>query len=259
MAAGKLTHRDWLIPLGAKLLIGLSFIFLTYNHWLLAPLGSLLIILLSFAAWPGTNLERLGLRIPLRHGLAALILVPLIAAFACLVIGYATRVQGVILIPLWQKPQALELVVHTIGQTLNEEMILGALLLTSLTARYQRAPLLLVSAVVAALFAALHYIFYAWRPESWINYGVLSIITLLTIFAVGLLRNNLILAAGNIAFAWAAHLGWNLVFMDSSYVSTTQARLAEPAVFNTVLGNVLVLGIIAAGAAGTVIYSRHVT
>ena len=244
MCAGKLTHRHRLIPLGAKLLIGLSFIFLTYNHWLLAPLGPLLIILLSFAAWPGENLERLGLRIPSRHALAALVLLPLTTAFAWLVIGYATRIQGVILIPLWQKPHPLELVAHTIGQTLNEEMILGALL---------------VSAVVAALFTVLHYIFYAWRPESWINYGVLSTVTLLTIFAVGLLRNNLILSAGNIALAWAIHLGWNLVFMDSSYVSTAQARLAEPAVFNTVLGNVLVLGVIAAAAASTVFYSRHVT
>lgn len=257
MSAGKLTHRHRLIPLGAKILIGLSFIFLTYNHWLLAPLGSLLIILLSFAAWPGENIDRLGLRIPPRHALAALVLLPLITAFAWLIIGYATRIQGVILIPLWQKPHPLELIVHTIGQTLNEEMILGALLLTSLVSRFQRAPLLLVSAVVAALFAVLHYIFYAWRPASMISYGLLSTITLLTIFAVGLLRNNLILAAGNIAFAWAIHLGWNLVFMDSSYVSTAQARLAEPAVFNAILGNVLVLGVIAAFAAGSVLYLCH--
>ena len=102
-----------------------------------------------------------------------------------------------------------------------------------------------MSAGVAALFAVLHSIFYAWRPASMINYGVLSTITLLTIFAVGLLRNNLILAAGNIAFAWAIHLGWNLVFMDSSYVSTAYARLDEPAVFNAVLGSILVLGVIA--------------
>ena len=259
MATRPLHQQLRLTSLRAQVLIWVCFIGLTYNLWWLAPLGSLVIILLSFAAWPEANLERLGLRIPPRHALAGLVLLPLTTAFAWLIISYATRIQGVILIPLWQKPHPLELIVHTIGQTLNEEMILGALLLTSLVSRFQRAPLLLVSAVVAALFAVLHYIFYAWRPASMINYGVLSTITLLTIYAVGLLRNNLILAAGNIAFAWAVHLGWNLVFMDSSYVSTAQARLAEPAVFNAVLGNVLVLGVIAAAAAGSVLYSRHVT
>jgi membrane protease YdiL (CAAX protease family) len=238
-------------------LIWLCFIGLTYNLWWLAPLGSLLILLLSFAAWPGENLKRQGLRIPPRHALVALVLLPLTTTFAWLLIDYVTRIQGVILIPVWQKPHPLELIAHTIGQTLNEEMILGALLLTSLASRFKRAPLLLVSAVVAALFAVLHSIFYAWRPEAFMNNGVLSTITLLTIFAVGLLRNNLILAAGNIAFAWAIHLGWNLIFMDSSYVSIAQARLAEPEVFNLVLGNVLVLGVIAAFAAGTVLYLRH--
>lgn len=254
MATRPLHQHLRLTPLRAQVLIWVCFIGLTYNLWWLAPLGSLLIILLSFTAWPESNLQRLGLRIPPRHALVALVLLPLTTAFAWLLIDYVTRIQGVILIPLWQKPHPLELIAHTIGQTLNEEMILGALLLTSLTLRFQRLPLLLVSAGVAALFAVLHSIFYAWRPASMINYGVLSTITLLTIFAVGLLRNNLILSAGNIAFAWAIHLGWNLVFMNSSYVSIAYARLAEPEVFNLVLGNVVVLGVIAAAAAGTVLY-----
>jgi membrane protease YdiL (CAAX protease family) len=249
MDTSKVVQRWRIKPVAAQVLIVLCFLLLTYNRWWLALLGSLLIILLSYVAWPGNNLHRLGLYIPRSHVILALLILPLVSVSAWLLIKYVTLAQGILLIPLWRKPQSMQLVVHTIGETLNEEMILGALLLTSLISRFRRLPWLLASALVAALFTLLHYVFYAWRPEWAINYGILSSVTLLSIFAVGVLRNNCILGAGNIAFAWAIHLGWNLIFMDSSYYSTTtRSMLDEPAVFNAVFGNTLVLAVIMASA-----------
>jgi membrane protease YdiL (CAAX protease family) len=140
-------------------------------------------------------------------------------------------------------------VVHTFGQALNEEMVLGSLLLKSIVSRFERLAPAIVSILVALLFSLLHYAFYAFRPSGWINYGILSLTTLLSIFAVGVLRNNLILSTGNIAYAWGIHFGWNLIFIDTVYFYfTTQAELSEPQKFNAVFGNSAVLLFVAIAA-----------
>jgi hypothetical protein len=50
-------------------------------------------------------------------------------------------------------------------------------------------------------------------------------------------HNNLILGTGCITLAWGAHLGWNLVFMDSTYTwAATGRKLTEPEIFNAIFG-----------------------
>ncbi len=219
-------------------LIPLFYLLLTYSVWWGAPVASLLIIALAGMAWPARGLQTLGLAIPRSQAGRAFILACGIAASAWVLIRMASGAQGVLLVPVWQRHTAPYIIAHTVGQTLNEEMVLGALLLKAITAKLPRLRRVWVSAGVAFVFALLHAGFYTLRPAQDWNYGILSPVTLLSIFLVGLIRNNFILGYGNIAYAWAVHLGWNLVFIDSAYywIETGQ-KLAEPAIFNVVFGN----------------------
>lgn len=224
------------IRTGAFILLLLVFLLFTYNTWWLAPLGSALIILLSNAVWPGRNIDLLGLNIPPRHGLVSLGLAAGTAGIAWLLVWGITPTQGITVTPLWSRANWFALVVHTLGQTLNEEMLLGSLLLKSVSNRFKRLPLAAVSVLIALIFSLLHYAFYAIRPPDIINYGLLSLASLVTIFAAGVLRNNCILSTGNIGFAWAIHFGWNLIFIDSVYLlSPSLVELSEPQMFNAVL------------------------
>jgi hypothetical protein len=235
--------------IGAISLLLLVFVFFTYNIWWLAAFGSLLIILLSFAAWPGRNIELLGLRIPPSQAVIALLLCLLAAFCAWLVISFVAPAQAIQLTPLWHRSTWVFLVVHTLGQTLNEEMVLGSLLLKYTAGRLPQLPPAAISILVGLAFSRLHYAFYGLRPGTLINYGILSVAALASIFAVGVLRNNCILSTGNIAFAWGIHFGWNLVFMDSQYLHTaTQVNLSEPQMFNTVFGSPAVLLLVTAAA-----------
>jgi membrane protease YdiL (CAAX protease family) len=234
---------------GAVLLLLLVFVLFTYNIWWLALLVSLLIILLSYAAWPGRNIDLLGLRIPLPQAMVSLLISLMTIVVAWLIISAVVTAPDIQLIPIWRRDTWMPLILHSLGQTLNEEMVLGSLLLKSVANKFQRLSLAAVSILVALAFSTLHYAFYAFRPTYLINYGVLSLTTLASIFAVGLLRNICILSTGNIAYAWGIHFGWNLIFIDSLYIhAATQAELTEPEMFNAVFGNSMVLLMVGAAA-----------
>jgi polyferredoxin len=79
------------------------------------------------------------------------------------------------------------------------------LLLHTVRKVFSRFHLLLIAAIVAAWFSLLHYAFYGWIVPAQFS-GSLTAGTLFSLFAVGLLRNTLILRDGHIAYAWSLHL-----------------------------------------------------
>ncbi|HYG36301.1 MAG TPA: CPBP family intramembrane glutamic endopeptidase [Clostridia bacterium] len=120
-------------------------------------------------------------------------------------------------------------------QVLNEEMVLRALLLTAL-ARILR-PRFFLSAVVAGLFALLHFTLYRFGPP----HTALSISALTTLFLVGFALNELFLATGSIAAPWAIHFGWNLTRYGSDWIGeTSSGTLPQGLDFNLIEGNVQV-------------------
>jgi hypothetical protein len=211
---------------------------LTYGARWTSVAGSALIILLSSCVWSKNGIEVIGLKIP-RHqiGISLLLFcVVLIGSFQ--IINAITTRNGIIFVPVYENQKGFSLLVHTIGQTLNEEMILGALFLRAIKDRFRSVHPFVTSIGVALIFSLLHYAFYGLRPPHVVNYGILSATTLSLLFAMGVARNNCILSTGNIGYAWALHLGWNVAFIDGSfYSSTSHAKLAEPSMFNLILGN----------------------
>jgi hypothetical protein len=107
-------------------------------------------------------------------------------------------------------------------QTLNEELLAGAVpLLWSRLRRWRGSAVL-----VALIFALAHDV---------VSFGRLEPLTVVSLAAVGVVRNVLIVRAGHVAFAWAFHLAWNLTFFRGALVFEG-ASLDQPDRFNLVLG-----------------------
>jgi hypothetical protein len=231
------------IRIGARMLIPITYFFLTYADWWMAPVASALIVLLAGLAWPGKGPDAVGLRIPLAQIGISLLVLCIVAVAAGGIIPAIAASERIAFTPVWES-RKWTAVAHTVGQTLNEEMILGVLLLTSIRKKARSVHPCITSAAVALMFSLVHYLFYRARsPGSW-NHGTLSAATLVSLFAIGTVRNNCILSTGNVGYAWALHLGWNAVFIDSTYTwPSTNTRLAEPAMFNAILGNTAVVAI----------------
>ncbi len=229
--------RFWLGAAGAVT----AYLAFTYAHawgtWM-ALVGSLLIVLLVRAACPGSWRDWLGLRLSRKAAAVTGLLLALCLMGSWALIARVAAASGLEFIPYASRPQLIPYYLHTLGQTLNEELVLGALLLFALR-RFLRLPPLWIAVGAGALFSLLHLAFYGGFLQ-WIghaNGGALSGAALLSLAAVGVARNALILGAGHVGYAWALHLGWNAVFLGGTFVrSAEQAPFSEPDRFNTFLG-----------------------
>jgi len=218
--------------------IPIVYVLLTYNLWWAAPAGSVLIVLLARVAWPGNARQALGLSIPGKTLAAALALSCAILAGSFWLTGAIAADAGVGFMPVYANARGLTLLMHTLGQVLNEEMVLGALLLRFLQSRLKTIHPALLSVAAALAFALLHAAFYGLQPPRAPNYGFIAAAALVALFAAGVARNNFILRTGHIGYALALHAGWNIAFMDGLFlVPGSGAELTEPAMFNLVLGD----------------------
>lgn len=199
--------------------------------------GSLLIILIARTAWPERWNDRLGLRIRLRDGLLAAVLVPILIAGLYWMIRAITITQGISFHPVFAEYGFLNLkYLHTLGQTLNEEMLFGALILYAAQRRFSNRSLLSIAVSVALIFSGLHYVFYRWIVISE-NTGILTTSALFVLFAIGVLRNTLILKTGSIIYAWCTHFSLNFIGLIGTYNFANGVELTEPEVLNFVLGS----------------------
>ena len=97
------------------------------------------------------------------------------------------------------------------------------------------------SLTLAILFSIVHFIFYKWI---FLDRGTIQITTLLTLFFVGIIRNNLIIQTGHIGYSWALHFSWMAVMFGSAHVNPSKDEwLTEPERFNTYLGSYGMLAI----------------
>lgn len=136
---------------------------------------------------------------------------------------------------------------YYITETFNEEMLIGALLLLGLQRNFRRLDKNIIAICVALIFSLMHQALYHWSPA---QQGILlSIQTILTLFFVGIIRNALILKTRKIAFSWAIHLSFNMIFFSGFFINSTTGKLASEAErFNIVFGNltmVLITGLLA--------------
>jgi hypothetical protein len=136
---------------------------------------------------------------------------------------------------------------YYIPETFNEEIFIGALLLMGLERNFKQLDKNLIAIGVALIFSLMHQALYKWSP---VQPGLLlTMQSILSLFFVGILRNVLILKTRKIAYSWAIHLSFNIIFFSGFYINNATFKLAsEPERFNIVFGNlpmVLITGFLA--------------
>ena len=211
------------------------------GDWLYSSLGTLLIIFLSFLIWGNGFLEKVGLQFKLQTIVKSIILVVIIAGCSIFILKYIGNKNDIrIEYYNWRDYY------HVLFYVLNEEIVIGAILLFTLVYKWKMRALV-ASICLAVGFALLHYVFYRWI---FADRGVLGISTLITLFLVGFVRNSLILYTGHIGYSWALHFGWIAIMFGSrhTFVSTNM-YVSELESFNIYLGSteMLVLSILFAG------------
>ncbi len=231
------------IPLLFSLLI-LFYVLFSYSFlgdWLYSSIGSILIIFLSYLIWGKGFLKQIGLQLNLQTIAKAIILVVIITTCSLLIMKYIGN-RGNIRIEYYNWRDYY----HVMFYVLNEEIVIGAILLFSLVNKWKLRPVV-ASLCLAVLFSLIHYIFYKWI---FADKGVLGISTLITLFLVGFVRNSLIIQTGHIGYSWALHFGWIAIMFGSRHTNlNTNMYVTEPESFNLYLGSteMLIISIIMAG------------
>ena len=225
------------------ILIYVLFSYSFLGDWLFSSLGTLLIIILSYLIWGRGFLEKLGLKFKLQTIVKSIILVVIVAGCSIFVLKYIGNKNGIRMEYYnWRDYY------HVLFYVINEEIVVGAILLFTLVYKWKMRALV-VSICVAAGFALLHFVFYRWI---FADRGVLGISTMITLFLVNFVRNNLILQTGHIGYSWALHFGWIAIMFGSRHTHvSTNIYVSELESFNTYLGSaeMLVLSIVLAGLA----------
>lgn len=129
---------------------------------------------------------------------------------------------------------------YYLPETLNEEMLIGALLLFELERKFIKLNKSIIAIAVAIVFSLMHQGLYRWSPVQ--TGELLTFTTILTLFFVGVLRNALILKTRKITFSWAIHLSFNIIFFSGFFIDKqSQLVISEPEKFNLVFGNLSML------------------
>lgn len=215
------------------ILLYLLFSYYYFKGWWYSSIGSVLIISISYLIWGKAFLKQIGLQLNIPILAKSLILTVVIASCSLLLMKYIGNRENIrIEFNNWRDYY------HVCFYVLNEEIVVGAILLFSMLNKWRIRPLV-ASLCLAVFFSLVHFIFYKWI---FADKGVIGISTSLTLFLVGFVRNNLIIQTGHIGYSWALHFGWVAIMFGSShsYLSTNMP-LAEYESFNLYLGSLEML------------------
>lgn len=217
----------------------LSYFLLNYIPalgWYFSSVSSVFIIIFGYLSWGRNVIYILGIKFTSQDFIKTIFLSIVVSYLSFLLINKIASINNITI--EWGN---LLSYYHIFFYTLNEEMILGAFLLFSLQKKCNNLPIVFISIFVALLFSIIHYVFYKWIFADW-NRGNIQILTLLALFSVGILRNNLILLKRNIGFAWAIHFGFMAVLYGSVFFNTLEKRsLKEVEKLNYFIGNYWIL------------------
>ena len=244
-------RRIWFLSLIASYLL-LSYYAL--GGWWNSSAGTLLIILFSYLVWHKDYTANTGLKTGLKTVILSIALAAIVIFCSFMVMkhiaaGYNVTIQAT----TWKNYY------HDIFYTLNEEIVLGAIILFWLTRRKKIRPLW-ASTGLALVFALIHFVFYKWI---FLERGIIGVSALGTLFLIGFLRNSLILVTGHIGYSWALHFGWMAVMFGSNHLNReTGIALEDYEKFNVYLGSpimVMITAVLAASALAYLIWKKPQT
>jgi len=195
------------------ILAHLTFSYYYFPWFYSAILGTVVIVLLSYFLWRNDYRFWLGIQISNKEYLKVFLVFLAFLGGAFLIIKWVGQSENILVIPGNYKN-----FLHTFFYTLNEELVIGALLLKGIKYFRKKIPDWFVSVWIAAVFSLFHFIFFKWIFK---NSGELGWITMMSLFFAGIVRNNLILKTGHIAYSFSLHFAWIYVMLGSSHFSKT--------------------------------------
>lgn len=207
----------------------LLFSYYAFGWWWNSSLGTLLILFFSYLLWKKDFLRQTGFSLDLITIIKTVVLAVLTIIGSFFIMKHiAGRINIVIRFSEWRNYY------HDVFYTLNEEIVLGAILLFFITVRWKIHPFI-ASVIIAIIFSLIHYVFYRWI---FLDRGIIGITTLTILFFIGFIRNSLILLTGHIGYSWALHFGWIAVMFGSNHINrVTEEIPGELNKFNTYLGS----------------------
>ena len=214
-------------------------------------LASLLIILIMRYRDPGSWKQKLGIGFSKKDMLGFLLTTACLLVISFFLVDYLAKLSNFsfkprlfnyrrIIGPDYPFHAVSGTYFYYIPETFNEEMLVGAVLLMGLERRFRKLNRNIIAVSVALIFSLMHQAMYKYSPH---QPGILlTVSTISTLFFVGILRNVLILKTRKIAYSWAIHLSFNLVFFAGFFVNRSTGDFAsEPERFNIVFGNLPML------------------
>jgi hypothetical protein len=220
----------------------LSHLYLSYDYyagWWYSAAGLFCIIALGTLAWGKEFFVMSGIRVPAKELPVVLSIAVGVTGLSVLIlysIGNGCGIKMVL--------NSAQSYFHNVFYIINEEVILGALILHFLHRRCALRPLA-SSLILALIIAFAHWVLYKWYFR---NPGFLETSTLLTLFFVAFLKNNLILRFRHIGYAWALHFGWMSVMFGTLHFYADGKLMTDLEKFNLYLGSgpVLIASIVLA-------------
>ena len=208
---------------------------MSYNlfiGWWWALVGTINILFLSYL-WGNKFVDQLGLKINLKIFLYSFLLALLLTVGIFLFTKFTNSQYN---IKTYYSHWIY--IIHITFYSLNEEMILGSILLNFIKRKFKNLHQAWVSFYIALIFVILHYIIYRWV---FIYKGILLPLTLLSLLAIGIIRNNLILTTNHIGFSWALHFSWSAVMFGGYHFSMVSLkRIKDFELFNLHMGSIMV-------------------
>lgn len=213
-------------------LLIIAYGFLSYNYfggWYDSSIGTIAIVIISYLIWKNNFLSRIGLKLNPKKIIKTATILSILLVANYLIIKYLANKQNIQISLLnWRSYY------HIFFYTLNEEIIVGALPLFALARKKSIGP---VAAIIglAVIFSLMHFVFYKWVFD---DRGNIELTTLITLFFIGIVRNDLIIRTGHIGYSWALHFSWvAIMFGTFQFYSGSESGLSERTRFNTYLGS----------------------
>lgn len=191
------------------ILVHLTFSYYFIPKYWSASIGFVLILVLSFVTWEQDFTNWIGIHLRLKEVIITVLLAIVFLSASIFFIKIVARSNHIQV-----QSGNCKHILHTFFYTLNEEIIMGALVLKGIRFRWKKLNDWKISVGVALCFSLIHFLFFKWV---FINTGNLNFLILLSLFCVGILRNNLILKTGHIGYSWAIHFGWVFPMLGCSH------------------------------------------
>jgi hypothetical protein len=203
-----------------------------FNGWYYSCVGSIAILIIGLYAWRTDLLNILGLLKGRLLFFSFLIFFPA-TSFTNFLGLYLAKANNIEII---SKTQLFEVYFHNFFYTLNEEILLGAMPIYWIQ---KHLKLRSINAIflLSFYFATFHVIFYFFALFS--NSSI-HVVTFISLFVSGLLRNMIIIQQKSILGSWMIHFVWaNFLWGNLHYFDNSE--LSEIQIFGVYLGNYVFL------------------